>query len=109
MHFIVQFLVPSTSVNLQLSYTSVEAGNQVTFTCTTDSNPTPRLRLYRQREGQSASVVQAVTSVALSWTVVVEAADNKAEFYCRADDNSNIEGWQFDVQSERQELTVWCK
>ena len=105
----VQFPVPATTVNFQSSSSLAQAGNSVAFTCTTSSNPYPRLRLYRQREGQSASVVHTVTDVTLSWTVVVEAADNKAEFWCRADDNRNIEGWQFDVHSETQELAVWCK
>ena len=96
-------------MTLEVSETAVKNYSSVTFTCRTSSNPFPRLRLYRQREGQAASEVKAVTGVTLSWTNNVMPVDNKAEFHCRVDDNENIDGWNFDVQSEQQQLTVWCK
>ena len=111
--YIISYIVyvqdKATSATVQISHLYAKVGKLVTFNCTTNSTPKPRQRLYRQRAGSSVSVVHTVTDVTLSWTVVVEAADNKAEFYCRADDNSNIEGWQFDVKSETQELIVWCR
>ena len=109
MHLLFTYLVKATAVTLQVSETSVEEGTSVTFTCTTFSNPAPRLRLYRQREGQAPSVMKTLTGVTLSWTNTVQSEDNNAEFYCRVDDNRDIDGWEFDVQSERQQLTVWCK
>ena len=103
------FVVKATSVTLEVSEIAAEEGTSVTFTCITFSNPSPRLTLYRQREGQSTSVVKMVTGVKLSWTDSVKSEDNKAEFHCRVDDNKNIDGWNFDVQSEFQQITVWCK
>ena len=96
-------------MTLQISDTPVEEGSSVTFNCSTSSNPSPRLRLYRQRNGQATGVVKTVTDVVLSWINNVMSEDNKAEFYCGADDNKDIEGWNFDLQSEWQTLTVWCK
>ena len=96
-------------MTLEVSETAIRKGSSVTFACNTSSNPSPRLRLYRQRDGQSASVVKTVTGVTLSWTNNVTPVDNKAEFYCRTDDNKNIDRWNFDVQSVYQQLTVWCK
>ena len=96
-------------MTLEVSETAVEEGSSVTFICNTSSNPSPRLRLYRQREGQSTSQVKTVTDVTLSWTKSVISSDNKVEFYCRTDDNKNIDGWNFDIQSENQQITVWCK
>ena len=96
-------------MTLDVSETAVEEGSSVTFTCSTSSNPSPRLRLYRQREGQATSLVKTVTGVTLSWTDNVTPVDNKAEFYCRTDENKNIDGWNFDVLSDFQQLNVWCK
>ena len=96
-------------MTLEVNATAVEESRSVTFTCSTSSNPSPRLRLYRQREGQSTSLVKIVTGVTLSWTKSVISSDNKAVFYCRTDDNKNIDGWNFDIQSEPQQITVWCK
>ena len=79
------------------------------FMCSTSSNPSPRLRLYRQREGQTTSIIQTDTGITKSWSYTVQKEDNNAEFYCRVDDNKNILGWEFDVQSHREQLTVYCK
>ena len=96
-------------VTLQLSPSSAVEGSSVTFTCSTSSNPSPRLRLYRQREGQATSSIQTHDGKTLIWYYTVQSEDNNAEFYCRVDDNQNIQGWDFDVQSEKQKLSVWCK
>ena len=101
--------VTPTYVTLEISETAVEGGRSVSFTCSTSSNPSPTLILYKQRKNQSASEVKTVTDVTLNWSDNVTSADNKAEFYCRVHDNRDIEGWDFDVQSDIQELIVWCK
>ena len=102
-------LAQATSVTLEVSASAVEEGNSVTFTCSTTSNPLPRLRLYRQSKVLAPSVVATVTDVTLSWTTIMMKVDNQAEFYCRVDDNKNIDGWSFDVQSEIHKVNVWCK
>ena len=107
--FVCCMLDNATSVTLEISETAVEEGSSVTFTCNTSSNPSPRLRLYRQREGHVTREVKTVTGVKLSWTDSVKSEDNKANFYCRVDDNKNIDEWNFDVQSVWWEFIVWCK
>ena len=96
----------ATAATLQLSASSAVEGSSVTFTCSTSSHPSPRLRLYRQREGKATSSIQTHNGITLNWDYTVQSEDNNAEFYCRVDDNQNIQGWDFDVQSEKQELTV---
>ena len=101
--------VKPTYLTLELSKTAVEGGSLVSFTCSTASNPSPTLILYKQRKNQSAREVKTVTDITLNWSDSVTSADNTAEFYCRAHDNRDIEGWDFDLQSDIQELIVWCK
>ena len=101
-------LVPATGAALNVSESSVKEGTSVTFTCTTFSNPRPRLRLFRRRQGEQAIKVKTAMGVTLSWTYIVESDDNKARFHCRVDDNKNIDGWDFEKRSEIEMLIVWC-
>ncbi|PAA54230.1 hypothetical protein BOX15_Mlig006319g3 [Macrostomum lignano] len=71
---------PPSSVRLSSSLSSpLQAGVSVTFACQVGGGrPEPLRRFYRERLGQSREELPAAT-------VTLEAADNAAKFYCKAE------------------------
>ena len=93
--------VPGTDVNLHISRTSLEEHSMTVITCNTSSNLSPTLELCRLKVSQTVEVLHSVNETVLTYMMMVEAADNGAEFYCK-ETNAGLE-------SRKQTINVWCK